>query len=219
MFYGFLCVLSSQVIPVVGLLLFIGYIFDVAESLHRHPDRTYPDFTFNKFSNYLQRGVWPFLVSLVFSIPILAVLAVICVVEGFGVAAAASAVGREIVPWVIVGGVVLILATFFLLLNLAFIPVTPLFIRAGLSQDGRELFSVRWAMDFLKRVWLEVLLLYLFLVATGIHLMLLGLACCGIGEFVATSVVWLANASVFAQLYDLYLARGGEPIPFKEPAK
>ena len=103
-FYGFLCVLSSQLIPVVGVLLFIGYIFDVAESLHRHPDRTYPDFTFNKFSNYLQRGVWPFLVSLVFSIPILAVLAMICVVAGFGVAAAASAVGREIVPWVIVGG-------------------------------------------------------------------------------------------------------------------
>ena len=72
--YGFLCILSSAIIPVLGQLLFMGYQWDVVEALHRYPGRIYPDFDFNKFSYYLTRSLWPFLVSLICVLPMVIII-------------------------------------------------------------------------------------------------------------------------------------------------
>src|SRR5436190_21917671 len=59
-----------QLIPIVGPLVLVGYQFEVVEALHRDPRRTYPDFDFGRFVDYLVRGLWPFLVGLVASVVI-----------------------------------------------------------------------------------------------------------------------------------------------------
>src|SRR5262245_57238028 len=60
--YGCLLVL----IPVIGPIILLGYRAEVAESLEKDPNlEDYPDFDFNRFLDYLMRGVWPFVAELV----------------------------------------------------------------------------------------------------------------------------------------------------------
>ncbi len=67
-------------IPVVGALVLIGYVRDVMLArLDTLDDDSlgYPDFDFNLFVEYLKRGLWPFLVSLVASLVVMAVFFVL----------------------------------------------------------------------------------------------------------------------------------------------
>src|SRR5262245_58216877 len=68
-----------NLIPVIGGIVFTGYLFEVIDSLHEDPDhRDYPDFDFNRFMAYIMRGVWPFLaalaINLVLAVPVVAVV-------------------------------------------------------------------------------------------------------------------------------------------------
>src|SRR5947209_3942067 len=57
-----------MLIPVIGPLVLVGYLHDVllARLDTLDDDRLgYPDFDFSRLVDYLTRGVWPFLVSLV----------------------------------------------------------------------------------------------------------------------------------------------------------
>jgi hypothetical protein len=101
--------------------------------------------------------------------------------------------------------------------------VVPLHLRAGLSQDFGQALNFRWIKDFLAKVGFQTFLFTLFLMVTGAVLGIIGYAACFIGLF---PVIFLLAGPVVGhahyQLYRLYLARGGEPIPLKplqsEPA-
>lgn len=214
--YGFLCALSAQVVPLLGIMVFLGYSFEVMESFIRHPDRPYPDFEPNKLGYYLQRSVAPFLVSLVFTLPALLLVAAVCGLEGIVLVAAVSTASKEAPLW-IAGGLVLIFITSISVLTLAFAPVTPFYMRAGLAQDVGQGFKLAWSLDFLKRVWFELLMITIFNLVTMFPMMLLGSGCCGIGICLVQAIDFFATASSCCQLYNIYLARGGEPIPFKDP--
>src|SRR5687768_5874807 len=47
-----------MLIPVIGGLIAIGYQFEVVSSLMLTQGARYPDFNFNRFSDYLMRGLW-----------------------------------------------------------------------------------------------------------------------------------------------------------------
>jgi hypothetical protein len=94
--------------------------------------------------------------------------------------------------------------------------VTPLTIRAGLTQDFRASFDVAWIKDFIRRMWIETLLTQLFLMAVGILSASLGLLACLVGILPAIAFVSLVQGHLFLQLYQLYLTRGGEPIQLKK---
>jgi hypothetical protein len=52
---------------------------------------------------------------------------------------------------------------------------------------------------------------------TASLVLLLGLLLCCVGTYPATALVMLAQAHLYLQLYELFLQRGGEPIPLKSP--
>lgn len=58
---GGVCVL----IPVVGPIVYAGYCIGVFAQQTRQRNLMYADFEFDRFADYLLRGLWPFLVSLV----------------------------------------------------------------------------------------------------------------------------------------------------------
>ena len=67
-------------IPVIGMMVLLGYLFEVIEFKHRQGDeKPYADFDFDRFVDYLKRGLWPFLCGLV----IAAVLAPVFMVMYF----------------------------------------------------------------------------------------------------------------------------------------
>jgi hypothetical protein len=56
-----------QLIPLIGPVVVTGYLFEIIEALHRGHRGGYPDFTFDRFTNYLLRGLWPSVITLLIS--------------------------------------------------------------------------------------------------------------------------------------------------------
>ncbi len=203
-----------QLIPVVGSLLMLGYQFEIIEALHRRPQAVYPKFDFNKFVEYLTRGVWPLLVSLVVGLAasVLIVPLFFCVV--FVPMVAASGGGEEMAVFgFFLTMAAVILLTLFLTLVLALFMV-PMALRAGLAQEFGAAFDMGFVKDFIRRMWKEIILEQLFILITGTVLALLGMLIC-IGIYPAAALIVLAQSHLYHQLYRLYLARGGTLIPLK----
>src|SRR5688572_29873674 len=67
--WGGLCLLLGNFI--VPQMVFAGYLWECMERMHKKETLSYPDFDTNRFGDYLQRGVWPFLVNLVIIFPLI----------------------------------------------------------------------------------------------------------------------------------------------------
>lgn len=210
--YAMVCML----IPVIGPLVFMGYQFEMIESMLRQPGRTYPDFDFGKFSNYLVRGLWPFLASMIVSLPFGFVMGMFYVVMVVLIGVISAAAGKDAGPVVLLVAFPIEFITMFTLQIAMQLVVTPFVIRAGLCQDFGQTFNFGWAMSFLKKTWSSMLLFELFFFVTAMPLAMIGLLVCCIGIYPVAGFLVLARANLLLQLYNLFLARGGEPVPFKE---
>lgn len=204
-----------QFIPVVGPLVVMGYQFEVAESLmYRNRRDGYCEFDFNKFVEYLTRGLWPFLVTLIASVVLMVPLMIVWLVMMATIMAAHEA-GPE--AGILIGAVIVFLGILVVVLSLGFhVMLIPMQLRAGYSQDLGQAFNFGFAMDFMRVMWKETLLAMIFLAICSIPLMLVGILFCFVGVYFTMSMVLLAQAHLIDfQLYSIYLSRGGEPIPLK----
>ncbi|HUE74264.1 MAG TPA: DUF4013 domain-containing protein [Pirellulaceae bacterium] len=212
--WGMLAFFSSGVIPIVGPMVWTGYLYECVEVLTTTRGRVFPDFDVNRFGDYITRGVWPFLVQLVIWIAIWATWFVVYV-GMFVVLGLAGAAGDEYAPIVMAVGFPLLALA---LATVSVVPtalLAPLMLRAGLTQDLSSAVKLAWWGDFLKRVGLETALTTLFILLTGAILTSLGCVFVFIGSYVAWAWVTMASAHLSWQLYELYLARGGESVPLK----
>lgn len=204
-----------SIIPLIGPLVMIGYQFEVVSTLLATQGQRYPDFNFNRFVEYLVRGLWPFLVNLLASLVVMPMFFILfglpmMIVIGIGAAAGDDA-AAVIVP-VGLSLLGLIMIPLSALITLALVPPQ---LRAGLAQDLAEGFNLGWATDFFTKTWREGFLALLFLIFTAGVLSILGLVACYIGLFVVLPVIFLAQAHMYYQLYLLFLSRGGTPVPEK----
>lgn len=213
--WGFLCLISTTVIPVLGQLVFMGYSYEVIEALCLSRGTRYPDFDLNRFGDYLARSIWPFLVNLLVAIPLIIVFYIGLIITVLLAAAGGAAGGDKFGPVlaILLGGIGFLGLTALMLVAGGL--MLPMLLRAGLMQEFAAAFDMTWAMDFLKKTWVEIVLSYLFLMATGIVLELLGLCALCVGLFAAVAVVGLAFSHLCYQLYMVYLGRGGIPLPLK----
>ena len=206
--FASVCVL----IPYVGMIVLWGYLFEITEFKHRHGDEEpHPDFDFNRFADYLKRGVWPFLVRLVLGLVTVPLVLVLYV--GIFLVAIAEP------PTSIV--VMLAMATVvgLGLLTIALTVVTiPIYFRAGFQQDFAAAFSLDYVKQFVRLTWRETILSSLFLAGSSFVLAVVGLLFCYVGVFPAMALIMFAQAHIEYQLYELYLRRGGSEIPLKTPA-
>jgi len=203
-------------IPIVGVLVLIGYIRDVMLArLDTFEDDSlgYPDFNFSLFGEYLQRGLWPFLVSLVASLVVLPVIFVF-VFAGF---LAVSALGHN-GPLLVAAMTVLGILYFALIIGLNILMV-PLTLRAAILEEFGPSFSWPWIKDFATRMWREIVLSILFLMVTSIPLVLVGYAMCIVGVYPAIALFTIAQWHLHFQIYRIYLSRGGAYVPPKPIAQ
>ncbi|HLW65266.1 MAG TPA: DUF4013 domain-containing protein [Gemmataceae bacterium] len=207
---GAVCLL----IPVVGQIVFVGYLFDVIEALHKDPEhKNYPDFDFGRFSDYLGRGIWPwlaeFLFGLIIAIPLMIIFMVIMV------GAMALSKGE---PW----GILIAYAFLFLV-------GVPLSIFLGVVVWGPEFqagmtrqFQLGPMIDFGKRFFRlmkkEMFVSALVLVGATFVAMILVVVTCYVAAFFVGPVFMYAKHHWLFQMYELYLQRGGTPITSSEPA-
>jgi hypothetical protein len=232
-----------SIIPILGQIVLIGYCFEIIDVLHRRRQRerigalqigadpkderildalpvdedydlgSYHDFDFNRFAEYLTRGIWPFLVQMIvhFAIGMIAGLFMFV-----GMMLAFSAVAATNSPILIFALYPLFLIVYAFLMMVAGILMTPLYLRAGLSGDFASAFSMEFYRDFMKRVGKEVVLAELFLLATGSVVSIVGLLLCYVGIFPAIALLLYVHHHLEYQLYELYLERGGVPVERKE---
>lgn len=204
-----------SIVPVVGPLVLLGYMFVIIDSLLATKGTRYPVLDLNRFVDYLVRGLWPFLVSLVVSLVLMPIFFVLWLVVTIIPMAIAGAGGEDAGP--VAGIVMMVLMLFMMVVVMALslglnIVMLPLLLRAGLSQDFVEAFNVAWIKDFVRKMWLDTLLAILFLMVTSLVVVMVGYAACCIGVFFAQPIVLLAYAHILYQLYAIYLTRGGTPV-------
>jgi hypothetical protein len=214
--WGSLAVLSSQVIPFIGLMVWTGYLYECIDWLLATRGRRFPDFDPGRFGEYVTRGLWPSLVLIFLWFVFYAMFFVLY----FGtilIVASAGASGEEYAALIMGAGLPLLMLAVAIVMICLLVGFTPLMLRAGMSQDLGVGMQVAWWRDFFRRVGLETVLTTLFVMVTGMIACVLGCALLLFGMYPAWSAVTMANAHLTWQLYELYLARGGEPIPLKPP--
>jgi hypothetical protein len=213
---GAVCLL----VPVVGQMVFLGYLFDIIEALHRgRPERDYPDFDFNRLLQNLVRGAWVFLVQLIvhFPLQIVGTAGFLYFYLPFWFALIRYKPGGPSpfaeVQWGLLAAFVVV---YFLAILLSSLLLIPMSLRAGLSQDFGSAFSWSFIRDFVGRTWPETILATLFLMLTGAVLVLVGYLACFVGLYPALALILFAQCHLWYQLYERYLERGGEPVRLKE---
>jgi hypothetical protein len=190
-------------IPVVGAIVLLGYRAEIAEDLDRDPRlEEYPDFDFNRFVDYLSRGVWPFLMQLIVSVAVLVPLALLVLV---GVLVA-YATDEPLIGFGI-GGLLLVPV-----IVLAMLVLWPLELHAQLTGKFDFGRALAFTGRYLKRVWGQALMAAVAYWFFSVLLIPIGYLACIVGVYPAAIIVSMAQQHYVAQLYRLYLDEGGEPI-------
>jgi hypothetical protein len=201
----------SGFIPVLGHIAQWGFYYQIVESLHRQPDAPYPKFDFRQFGDYCMRGVWPYiLMMMIWVVLYFVVFLPMQLSLQFGFIFVMTAQQAALIVLAIVVPIYFVVALT-ILIGTAVL-TAPILLRAGLTQDFRQVFRFDWIMGYLRRMWVEETLSTLFLMAAFV-LTPLGCLAFGFGFVVAQVVVWIAASHLQWQLYEIYLERGGEPIP------
>ncbi|PHS18343.1 MAG: hypothetical protein COA78_02430 [Blastopirellula sp.] len=197
----------TMIIPLVGGIVLIGYHYEVIAVLAMGRGRPYPDYDFGRFGEYLTRGVWVFLVSLCAGLLVQVIIAplVICGWLMIGIAVSIDPVLGIIGMF------------FFILLMIAcsIIPsfiMTPLTLRAGLTKNFGEAFDFAFVKDFVSKMWVEQILVALFMSISSLFVVLAGGIMFCVGMYPALVLVMMAYTHIQFQLYQVYLSRGGVPI-------
>ena len=199
------------IIPVVGPMALAGWL--LSGFLGRSDDRaeTFPDLTFDKFVPNLQRGLWPFLVSLV----VFAVAApIIIIIVAAGLFVINAVAGNDGGALAIIGFAFLGLAVLAVLLVLALLAI-PMYLRSALLQDFGAGLNFAFVKRFLELTKMELALTLLFMFGLTIPIIILVfIPCLGVLLLYAViptlSFAWI---HLLKQLYQVYLSRGGEALP------
>jgi len=200
---GLLFATLALLIPVVGSIVVMGYQAEVAEDLERDPDtRDHDPFSFDHFTRYLSRGVWPFVMGLI-------VQAITMLVVAVGVVAAAGVGLASQNFWVGYAAYFVVAMPLAVGLSVASIP---LMLHVQLAGKLRVGAAFAFAPRFLGKVWGQALVSFFVSSILSGAVVALGYAACCVGVLPAIVVIAMAQQSLSVQLYRLYLAEGGEPI-------
>lgn len=204
-------VLLAAIIPVVGALFAWGYIGEIIGARAYGRTNSYPDFDLNRLGDYVMRGLWMSLAAFAGSICIAPVMLL-----AWGLMAALMATQNEAL--IAVGFAIYFVAI--IGANVAIFFVTcPLVIRAGMLNDLMSAFDFKWIMDFIKKMWLELILGGIVLYFFAMFFMLVGCMALCVGYIPAAGAVAIMGALFLTQLYQVYVFRGGEALPYKEATK
>ena len=209
---GGVCVL----IPIVGPIVVLGWLITGFWARQDENFETFPDFDFSHFGKYLERGLWPFLVTLVASVgasivlmPLIWILMIPAMLAGGASSGGDTNLGGCFVFII----TILMMLTWAVILIVMMLVLVPLKIRASIVQDFAKSFDVGFVKRFLALTWKEVVISSLFVIAASVVLTFLGMLFFCVGIYFAAVVIYFSWTHLNKQLYTLYLSRGGEPVP------
>jgi len=202
-----------QLIPIVGPIVMLGYQYEIVIALLRQPAAGCPDFDFNRFGDYLRRGLMPFLFSLIFAFLLMFVVWLV-MIGGMMLAAGLAQGGSEETAAAIMGSFfgVFILGMIVISIGMQMF-IMPLALRAGLTKDFNAGMKLGYAFQFIGNNWAQMIVFSLVMSLAAIVAVSIGMLLLCIGQYFTISIVIIAQGHVMAQLYRLNCTRGGEVIP------
>ena len=191
----------------VGQIGLLGWGTDVIRARAGLPGNKTPDLNPDRLGDYMQNGIWPFLVALIMQF----ILGIISIIPGFmfmGSILAMSGAGETASAMTaLVGAPFLILAVVALS---SF--VVPFVLNAMISQDFSKAMDFGWAFHFLSIMFFEILwsgFVYYFL---AVCVTLVGFLALCVGIFPAQGIIYGGTMNLLSQWYEIFLSRGGRPI-------
>ncbi len=202
------------VIPFVGPMVLMGWLLNGFWGRNDEKAEAFPDFNFDQFGKNLERGLWPTLVSMAGGFVMVPVMVVVVIVS-MAIVGGAASIGGESAG----GGIAMLVMlmmfgiTLLLIMALMFI-LTPMILRAALTQDFASAFDLKFVKQFLSLMKTELALSMLFMGVAGIVFMVVSsVPCIGILLILpAIPVINFGWIHLTKQLYKLYLSRGGAEI-------
>jgi len=215
-----LLLLSSMVIPMLGQIAFQGWRTLIVRRAAAGLDSPMPrlELDFDYLGKLLSPGFKSFLARLVWVMPVAFLMmgVMMCfygamVVTVLGGAAATSHQHGA-------GGLagVCCFAFFFLimipLMLTAQLPAMVASLRAEISDDLQKAFDFKAVLHMTRGMFKEFFLGQLVLGLLAFPMMLVGILTCGLGMLPAAVVLNIVQGHFMAQIYALWLERGGEPL-------
>ncbi len=195
---------------IVGQIGLFGYGTEVLQQRGGHPSNSGVDVDPERIGDYISKGVWPFVVQLVIQI-VLSMITTIPIMfimfASLGVGGAAF--GEE-------GAVLGMFVAFPIVIAISIgmsACTVPFILRAMVTQDFKSAFDFGWARDFLGVMFWEIIFSAFVFSLLAMASLLLGVLVFCVGYIVAAGVVGGAAMHLLSQWYEIYLDRGGKPIP------
>jgi hypothetical protein len=211
-----------QLIPLIGPIALLGWHAEILQRLTKGHPRPIPKLDFADLSHYLNRGVPAFAVSILMALPIGIFMGMLFGIGGAvaGAISAATRAGSHARhggpdPTVFLG-----MMAAFMVISAVSAPLLSVVgngftTRAELTEDIGLALDIGKGIDYLKRTFWAALLGFMLWGALAFGVNLLGFVLCFVGLYVTTQVTRLGALHMRFQLYQHFLARGGEPIPTK----
>lgn len=203
----FLCAMLGVVL--IGNFVLLGYQLDIVQRRSRGGENENVDFDPNRFADYLVRGLIPAAIYFLFGLATSAVTFVCISVWGVVFGLLVGENPQDWMAFLLVGPMIVLglieVAVIFML-------AVPLAVRSGLTNDISEGFKLKWAFDTAMFMWPHMLLFVLYVFICS-FLSMFGFLICLVGIFATTAWLQLVTADLGAQMVDIYLWKGGQPIP------
>ena len=200
-------------IPIVGQIVVKGWLITGFWGRDDERPETFPDFDFNNFGKYLERGLWPFLVTLVSSL-VITVAACVVIVPISMIFTLLGSQDHSSASGCAAALLFIVLMVFYVVLIVGMIAVlTPLIIRASMMQEFGPAFNFAFLKRFIALTWKETILASLFFLGVSLALGVVGAIMLCIGMYFAMVPAYFCMVHLHKQLYRLYLSRGGEAVP------
>lgn len=201
-------------VPMIGPFALMGWHCEIMQRLVRKHPKPIPRLDFSDLTHYLGRGVTPFVVSLVMTMPLsMGIAAVVFAVMMVGAAGAAAL--KEPAVMVLVG--VLGVGISWLVGLVLGIVMNAAMTRAELTEDFGASFAFGKILDYAGKTWWKVLISNFLYGIVATPLIFVGYAACFVGLYPALIVLITGMTHLRFQQYVHYLSRGGEAVALKEP--
>ncbi len=199
----FVCQLASVI--VVGNLVTLGYLAEVAESRSGGRSENWPDFNPDRFTDYLMRGLWPFLWNMIWTIPMILIIG-IPIFATIGLSSFLMGNYNE-VPGIIVaitGG--LVSAAICIVVSLAMMASM---LHAGLGNDFGKGADLNWIGSYISKMGLTTVLVGIVYSLVGTVVGWAGILFFCVGILAVGPILNLMVGDIGAQLHDIFVSRGG----------
>jgi hypothetical protein len=199
----FVCQIAG--IIVVGSLVLIGYQAEVAEARSGGRRENWPDFNPDRFTEYLMRGLWPFLWSLIWTIPLMFVIGVPVIVT-FMLSSVLIQSGNDVSGLIVIvtGSLVSMAAYCFAMLVMA-----ASMMHSTLGNDFAKGADFVWIRSYVSKMGVTTIWTGIVYILVGNIMGWLGILCFCVGVLAVGPILNLMAADLLSQLHDIFVFRGG----------